>query len=82
MALLIAVMLTPRTPATGPASIAPSLPSAVADAGTGPELLGDVNPADDASLTLVASLTDGVDWRRRARRGWRRAAAPSTRSRT
>ncbi len=61
MALLMAVMLTPRTPATGPASIAASLPPSVADAGSGPELLSDVNPAEDASLTVVASLTDGVD---------------------
>jgi len=61
MALLIAVMLTPRTPATGSASIATPLPPSVADAGTGPELLSDVNPVEDASLSVVASLTDGVD---------------------
>jgi hypothetical protein len=44
-----------------PVAIAPSLTVDVADTGTGPELLGDVNPVEDASLTVVASLTDGVD---------------------
>jgi hypothetical protein len=44
-----------------PVVIAPSLSVDVADAGAGPELLSDVNPAEDASLSVVASLTDGVD---------------------
>ena len=58
--LLIAVALSSRAAGAGPLPRAAAA-VAVADAGSGPELLSDVDPVDDASLTLVASLTDGVD---------------------
>jgi hypothetical protein len=61
MALLVAVVLTPRIPAPVPASIAAPAPDAVADADMGLELIRDVTSDDDASLTVVASLTDDVD---------------------
>jgi hypothetical protein len=65
--LLIAVALGSRVLA--PAPVLPPLPSGVtvrppvaaADASIGPELIRDVTSDDDASLTVVASLTDGVD---------------------
>ena len=47
-----------------------------------PELLDDVTASDDASLTLVASLTDVSTSTASAKPAWRRAAARSTRSRT
>ena len=61
MALLVAVVLTPRIPAPVPASIGAPAPVAVADADFGLELIRDVTSDDDASLTVVASLTDDVD---------------------
>jgi hypothetical protein len=60
MALLIAVVLTPR-PAPVPASIDAPAAGSVADADLGLELIRDVTSDDDASLTVVASLTDDVD---------------------
>jgi len=57
--VLLAVAVNLRTPA--PAALPAVPPSvAVADASVPAELLSDV-AADDASLTLVASLTDQVD---------------------
>jgi hypothetical protein len=56
LALLIAILIPGmRAPAPAPSTTPPAV--AVADAA--PELLKDVT--DDASLTLVASLSDGVD---------------------
>ena len=64
VALLLAVIIPGMrapAPAFRPAPIGVAIPppTAVADAVVAPELLKDVT--DDASLTLVASLTDGVD---------------------
>jgi hypothetical protein len=56
--LLLAIALGSRPPLPAPAGRSPVV--SVAEATAAPELLGDVTP-DDASLTLVASLTDGVD---------------------
>jgi hypothetical protein len=61
MALLVAVVLTPRIPAPVPASIDAPAPGSVAEADIGLELIRDVTSDDDASLTVVASLTDDVD---------------------
>ena len=58
-ALLIAVALRSRAPSPVPAVVLPAV--SVADAGAVLELLSDVGPDNDASLTLVASLTDDVD---------------------
>ena len=57
--LLLAVAL--NQPATAPAPIASPATVTVADAAPVIELLSDVAANDDASLTLVASLTDAVD---------------------
>ena len=58
--LLLALVVNSRgtisTPGTGPASA-----MSVADAGVITELLNDVAADEDASLTLVASLTDDAD---------------------
>jgi hypothetical protein len=56
--LLIALAVGSRTPAP---SSATSPVAAVADAAPASDLLGDVAADNDASLTLVASLTDEVD---------------------
>jgi hypothetical protein len=56
--LLLAVAVNLRAPAPAPLPAPPSV--AIADASAPAELLSDV-AADDASLTLVASLTDQVD---------------------
>jgi hypothetical protein len=61
MALLVTVVLTPRIPAPVPASIDAPAPGSVAEADIGLELIRDVTSDDDASLTVVASLTDDVD---------------------
>jgi hypothetical protein len=61
MALLIAVVLTPRIPAPVPAFIDAPAPGSVAEADIGLELIRDVTSDDDASLTVVASVTDDVD---------------------
>jgi hypothetical protein len=63
LGLLIAVVLVPRAHAPAPIASPPRIvltPKAVADAVTPTERLLDVAP-EDASLTLVASLTDDVD---------------------
>jgi hypothetical protein len=60
VALLFAVVLTPRIPAPVPAAIDAPAPGSVAEA-SGLELIRDVTSDDDASLTVVASLTDDVD---------------------
>ena len=57
-AMLLAVILMPHTPPASSPSAPPS--TSVADAAAPSELLGDVL-ADDASLTLVASLTSTLD---------------------
>jgi hypothetical protein len=65
--LLIAIALGSRLLAPAPVLPPPSIgvavppPASVADAGIGPELIRDVTSDDDASLTVVASLSDGVD---------------------
>jgi len=56
--VLLAVAVNLRAPAPAPLPAPPSV--AIADANVPAELLSDV-AADDASLTLVASLTDQVD---------------------
>ena len=60
LAVIIPGMRAPA-PAFPPAPVGVAIPppTVVADAVVAPELLKDVT--DDASLTLVASLTDGVD---------------------
>jgi hypothetical protein len=64
--LVIAVVLGSRVLAPGPLppppiGVAAPPPVSVADAVIGPELIRDVTSDDDASLTVVASMTDGVD---------------------
>jgi hypothetical protein len=61
MVLLLAVVLTPRIPAPSPAAIDAPAPGSVAEADMGLELIRDLTSDDDASLTVVASLTDDVD---------------------
>jgi hypothetical protein len=65
--LLIAIALGSRVLAPAPVfppptiGVAVSPPVSVADAGAGLELIRDISSDDDASLTVVASLTDGLD---------------------
>jgi hypothetical protein len=62
--LVIAIAVGSRAlaPAPGlPRPIGVAAPPPVADAGAGLELIRDVTSDDDASLTVVASMTDGVD---------------------
>jgi hypothetical protein len=56
-AVLLAVTVTLRSPAP----VAPRAPVTVSTAEAAPELLDD-GPGDDASLRLVASLADGLDF--------------------
>jgi hypothetical protein len=56
---VLLVFVVMRSFVTGPAPVAAPPAVSVADAGN--ELLGDVTSDDDASLTLVASLTDEAD---------------------
>ena len=62
-ALLIAVALGSRAsaPSLAPGSVAVATPPPMTVADAAPELLADVAPDSDPSLTLVASLSDGVD---------------------
>jgi hypothetical protein len=57
--LLIAVVLVPR--AHAPAPVATPPPIVLADVAGARDLLADMAPDDDASLTVVASLTDQAD---------------------
>ena len=60
--VLVAVMLNTRGPATRDrASLGRLLSPPAADAGVRSDLLGDATSMDDASLTLVAALTDDMD---------------------
>jgi hypothetical protein len=64
--LVIAVVFGSRVLAPAPVLLPPigvavAPPVSVADAVGGPELIRDVTSDDDASLTVVASMTDGVD---------------------
>jgi hypothetical protein len=65
--LVIAIALGSRLLAPAPVVPPPSMfvavapPASVDDAGAGPELIRDISSDDDASLTVVASLTDGLD---------------------
>ena len=65
--LLIAIALGSRVRAPAPVfppppiGVAVSPAVSVADAGAGRELIRDISSDDDASLTVVASLTDGLD---------------------
>jgi len=54
-------VLAPAPVLLPPIGVAVRPPASVADAATGPELIRDVGSDDDASLTVVASMTDGVD---------------------
>ena len=58
-ALLIVAVITSRALAPAPIGVAVSPQATVADAGR--ELLAELAPESDPSLTLVASLTDDVD---------------------
>jgi len=57
--VLLAVALNLRAPSPAPIAAPPAL--VAADAGAPIELLGDVSPDEDASLTLVATLMDDAD---------------------
>jgi hypothetical protein len=64
--LLIAIALGSRLLAPAPVVSPPTVVTvspqvSVADAGSGLELIRDISSDDDASLTVVASLTDGLD---------------------
>ena len=58
-ALLFAVIVAPRHAPSAPSGTPAAVASA--DAAAPRELLNDVMPDEDASLTVVASLTDAVD---------------------